>query len=49
MTSARLVGRATGGFSAYLAGMEGARPATAEIGGWRYLEAPRNHAELGMM
>lgn len=29
MTSARLVGRATGGFSAYLAGMEGARPATA--------------------
>lgn len=30
MTSARLVGRATGGFSAYLAGMEGARPATAE-------------------
>jgi len=29
MISARLVGRATGGFSAYLAGMEGARPATA--------------------
>lgn len=29
MTSARLVGRATGGFSTYLAGMEGARPATA--------------------
>lgn len=29
MTSARLVGRATGGFSAYLAAMEGARPATA--------------------
>jgi hypothetical protein len=31
MTSARLVGRATGGFSAYLAGMVRARPAA--IGG----------------
>lgn len=50
MTSARLVGRATGGFSAYLAGMEGARPRhggrSAEGGTRKRLE---NHAELGMM